>query len=312
MLRRKRLADYDKKNYYRYFSDLPANQGTKAFLEREIMVLSHTVEKGLSHKNIRAKFALENVGKLADYLKRYSEESEPDEYVLSLGSSILKKYADVNTQLGVPESELGIEFPVLSADCHPAGAYTVGKEDLFAASEAGFGQFSAARRSVRLYDARSKSIPNDILKECVSLAMTSPSACNRQSTRVKVVTESEKIREITKIQLGSSGFGENAGAMLIIASDMRYYMTSERRLPAFDGGLFTMQLVNALYYKKLGACILNGSLTGEQEQAIRSVINIPDYEMIAAIVAVSDIPDGESICVAYSDRKNAEDIVSYC
>ena len=112
------------------------------------------------------------------------------------------------------------------------------------------------------------------------------------------------------MQGGCNGFGENAGAMLIITSDISLYEPAERRIPMLDCGLFVMTLLYSLYENKIGSCVLNGSFTVEREKRMMEVIPIPDNEMYAAVIALSKIPSKEVIRVARSKKRNVKDIIT--
>lgn len=172
-----------------------------------------------------------------------------------------------------------------------------------------FNDYAQNRHSIRLYDC--KSVPIDITEiiACIKVAQKCPSACNRQSVRVKIVVNKDLIEKICEIQGGSKGFGDNAGALLIITSDISLYEPTERRIPMFDCGLFTMNLVYALLDKKIGTCILNGSFSPEREDRIRKMMVIPKEEMFAAAIVLSKVPENENVKVAHSCKRDVNQII---
>ena len=190
-----------------------------------------------------------------------------------------------------------------------AGNIQIG--DFFSKNKDDFDIFSKSRHSMRLYDSSGLQIERDVLEKCIRSSMNAPSACNRQAVRILVVDNKKIIKKISEIQKGATGFGENSSALILVLSDIRYYVTAERRLPMFDCGLFSMNLLYNFHYNGLGACILNGSFTEEQEKDLMNIIDIPDYEMLACVIAVSKINHNETIRIAKSARRNAKDIYRF-
>jgi len=221
---------YDINRYYKYYTDSAIGSNEKILYERDIMVLYHTVEKGLSHNQLKPLFGLENVKKISDYLQKYLRMENPDEYIVALATEILNEYNQVNRELGVAEEKLIFVPEVENIKRLDIGANTVSEAEYFQNASGSFSDVLLTRHSVRLYDTKSKKISTDVLKKCISDAMNCPSACNRQAVRVKIVTDESQIAKICEIQGGARGFGANSGALLVVTSDVRYYMISERRL----------------------------------------------------------------------------------
>ena len=278
--------------------------------EREIIILSHTIEKGLSHKNIKPLFGKDAVSTLLNCLIAYNKYNEKDSYVLELGTSIIKEYIEANKKVGVACDAL----PILPEELKQYANINVGAEifkvdDLFADCSDKFDSFALSRKSVRLYDQCSLPINYEEIIDSIRIAQYSPSACNRQAVRVRIITDADQIKKISEIQKGSRGFGTNAGAMILVFSDLRYYRIHERRLPMFDAGLFAMSLVYSLFSKKIGTCILNGSFERCQMNELKRVVNIKSYEMLATIITLNKMNDCDEIKVAKSTRKELDRII---
>ena len=303
----KKQLEYDVNKYLNQYTTPLSLEKNKTTLEREIMVLSHTLEKGLSHKKIKPLFGYKVMTQLCEYIKEYSQTTGLDEYILSLGVSIWMEYNKVNSNL----NDKLFEIPEhLKKYCNSeVGAFETSKDNYFKYINSNFESFSNSRRSVRLFDTKSDEIPLELIKKAIGLAINAPSACNRQAVRVQIITDKELINKISSIQGGNRGFGENSGALLIIKSNLNYYYPNERRIPMFDCGLFTMNLLYALHFYQLGACVLNGSLSEEQEIDLKNVVNINDNEIIASILSVVNIPDDETIKIACSFRRKPDDII---
>lgn len=277
---------------------------------RDILVFCHVVEKGLSHKRIKPLFGYERVCLIADSLNNYIKKGGNDEYIIGIAVSTLKHYNDINESLGVAKDKL-ISIPEVNISNDLCiGVKELSAEEYFSYSSSPFSSLSKARRSIRLYDCSSEPIDVNEIMSALDVAQQCPSACNRQAVRVKVVMNKDKIATISEIQGGSKGFGENAGAMIIVTSDISLYEPEERRIPMLDCGLFIMNLLYALYEKRIGSCVLNGSFSVDREIKMRKVVPIPQNEMYAAVIALSKIPQDEVIIVANSIKRNLKDIVA--
>ena len=282
----------------------------KKSIERDIIVYSHTIEKGLSHFKIKPLFGYVKTKNLYDLLLKYNKYDEKDEYILKLGVSSIEKYNEVNIKLGIDNEKLFIiPKEMQKYNTYDVGAYKINEKDIFSKNDMDFENFAKSRHSIRLYDTQSEKVDKNILLKSINLAQTAPSACNRQSVKTTIILEKDKIKKISNIQGGSTGFGENAGALIIIKVDLNKYQIQERRLPAFDAGLFAMNLLYSLHYYKLGVCTLNGSFTKKQINELKNVIEIKDSELIVSIFAINKVPRGKDILIAKSIRRPLNDII---
>lgn len=301
-------------NYVREFSlygaDSPFAYRKGKDLERNILIQSHVVEKGLSHKKIKPLFGYKRVSIIYDSLREYSDKYHADDYVISAAISSLNTYNSINRVLNSDAESDVFEIPEMNNQIRdiPIGAEEVTREEFFEGAHKQFSDFCKCRHSLRMYDSYSKEIEFEELLKCIELAQICPNACNRQAVRVKVILDSKRISEIAQIQGGADGFGDHSGAILIITSDISLYTMAEHNLSMIDCGIFIMNLVYALYEKELGSCVLNGCLDKKKESNLRRIVPIPENEMVAAIIAVSNIPIEETVKVAKSKKRKAVDI----
>ncbi len=294
---------------WKYYCD-SSNSNRNGYREAHIiLVYSHIIEKGLSHKNPKPLFGLKRVKAISESLYQYIDKGGCDSYIIDTGVAAIKKYNTYNANLGVSEM---IPIPETAEsrviNQIQIGTYETTKESLFKNADQTFTQLCNTRHSIRLYDTKSQPIDKLRLIKCIKLAQRCPNACNRQSVRVKVLLDNEKIEKLESIQGGCTGFGKNSGAILIVTVDLGYYASSENGLPMLDAGIFSMNLAYALFEDHLGSCILNCAFTTKQEKQMRELCPISNSEIYAAIVAVSDIPDNEAVRIPLSDKR--PDIIS--
>ena len=70
-----------------------------------------------------------------------------------------------------------------------------------------------------------------------------------------------------------------------------------------------MNLLYALHYQQIGACTLNWCDSPEDDEQIRSLLNIPASETITLLIACGKAPE-VSFKVASSPRVKAQKIVT--
>ena len=305
------LSDY--RRYGKYYADGSASAGNGGREARSILINSHVVEKGLSHRDPKPLFGWQRVSSIAEDLDRYVKKGGRDPFVLGLGTAAVEKYNRFNRDLGCGEDKMiRLTDPVLETERRPVavGAEETGLDAFFADSRSAFSALCAHRHSLRPYDEKSLPVSRERIVRCVRAAMAGPSACNRQSVRVHAVTDRDKFAEIEDIQGGARGFCQNCGAILVITADVSLYASGEHHLPLIDSGIFVMNLAYALYEEGLGACILNLEMDARQEKRLRACVAAPDREMFAAAVAVSDLEKGP-VRAPVSAKRDVDDILRF-
>ena len=305
------LANYVK--MFRTFSadsDFAVNNGRRA--ERSVLIQTHVLEKGLSHKSLKPFFGYKRISTIPSSLKEYLDKHGDDNYVIGMATSAINTYNDVNSAYKAASDCQLLSAPDTNRETvspPPVGSEEISRDEFFEGADKKFADFCKSRHSLRMYDCKSEKISYERIKNAIEVARFCPNACNRQAVRVKVILDPQRIQEISKIKGGADGFGGNSGAMLIVTSDISLYTMGEHGLALIDCGIFIMNLVYALYEKELGSCVLNCCLTEEQEENLREIIPISKSELVSAMICVSDIPKNETVKISKSERRPLEDIV---
>jgi hypothetical protein len=131
--------------------------------------------------------------------------------------------------------------------------------------------------------------------------MTAPSACNRQSVKCHLFCEAEMVQNILKLQTGNNGFGHMVPQLIVLTSDTTMVGTKEYNDSFTNAGIFAMNLVYALFYYKIGSCILNWSVLPNEDRNLRTLTGISENELICLVIAIGK-PTG-SFRVALSKRQ---------
>lgn len=269
----------------------------------------HRLEKGMALPSPRYGFGRDVVVRLIRSIGRY-EAAYGSSDVTRFGRGALAEYRRFNAAKIAPELESEIDrFLVTETSSNPCGGVAaLTSETLFPFDRDDAQRFLLSRHSVRQFDSR--PVPEEVLQNAVRIAQQAPSVCNRQSARVFVSTHREKMNEMLRFQNGNRGFGDQLGAVIVIASDMRAFTSlGERNQCWVDGGIFAMSLALALHSLHVGACMLNWSVEPGRDRALRRCLGIDDNYAIITMMGAGYPPD--RLVVAASPRRRTESIVQF-
>ena len=305
MIKVKRLFDYDRKLFLKHSGAL--NLNTKESLMAQIIMAYHVIEKGLTMPRRRQDFGRPVVLLLIQLLGEWVKSYGCDDDQVQYAGGVILAYKDMHVKCSevLTDSEFWRRVELFEKSWNYNNislqrSYT--KEEFFKNSNASFAEFAHARHTCRWFRG---VVSLDILQQAVALAMTTPSACNRQHCRVHCVSNHEIRDAIYDIQKGKGnrGFGEDADKLLVLTADLQDLRWIEERNDIFiNGGMFLMNLSYALYYYKIAHCILNWSVTIAADKTIHRLLSIAESERVIAMIACGNAPD--KFYVANSPRKS--------
>lgn len=288
------------------------NNSAAEKVKRDLTLLYHIVEKGLTMPEPRPGFGKQVVIDLCKVVVRYERMNlDFDALEFSQSVTVLKEYAAFHTEIGfkldneVTENLLKIinRFE----NVHGTNQLETTEANYFESVNAAFDVFNKSRYSVRSYT--NKTIPLDVLSQCVDMAQKSPSFCNRQPTRVHIVKSTQKKEAILAIQNGNRGFGHLAETLIVLTSVISVTKDiHERNENHLNGGMFAMTLLQALHFNRIAACALNWSVDNVKDMQMRKILGVPDNEVILLVISCGYPP--ESFKIASSPRKKAQEITS--
>lgn len=304
----KLLCDYDSERFmrglgFKHASSLP-------YLSTVLKIRAHGIDKGFSMPNFHCGFGLQKIPLLADYMHRYEQAGgklTSPEYRFCL--CVLEKYRHVHSAQGyeLPDNINHILNELLSAS---DGTQVVHKKcsraDFFASSHGTWPEFCKARHSVRAFTG-----PADLDKilEAVDMARSAPSSCNRQYIKAHIYENRELAVKVLALQSGNAGFGEEAQQVIVITADMNGIMwPTERHDLWFNAGLFTMNLLNSLFYLHVGACPLLWLDSRERNHVLQQMADIPANEVVTALIVCGEVY--EEFVLANSDRRPVHEYVT--
>ena len=268
----------------------PANSLSDANLEALISIEYHRLEKGLSHPKRRASFGADAALRLKDALAAANARG-------------------LCTPITMYASEVlaGHQKVVAGDQAESVGCRILSRDAILSCSSISARPFFSSRHSIRCFDA-SQPASLATIHDAISLAIHTPSVCNRQTWRV-LICESEEARlAALALQNGNKGFGHLASHVLIVASDRACFASiGERNQPWIEAGLFSMSLVYALHALGLGTCCLNWSVDNQRDAELKKALTIPESYAIAMMIAVGSLPS--EISVAESRRRSPHELI---
>ena len=278
---------YDAKKYIDYSNTLQKNQ-TKERLRADIIKRYHAVEKGLTMPDRRLFFGREVIVVLIEECNEYRISYGIHEPQVRQAVKVLYEYMIVHEDAGVhldPELKSLITNLISDYNISISTSQNCCKvEDYFSKRDSKFKEFSLSRSSVRNYS--NKEIPMQLLESAIALALHAPSACNRQPSRVVIVSNKEKIDGVLSLQNGNRGFGHLADKLLVVSVDLSGFGGSiERNLGWVDGGIFSMNLLYSLHHFGVGACPLNWAVDPERDAKLHKICGIPEHNRIVLVIS---------------------------
>jgi nitroreductase len=307
------LKDYERQvSSFRHARSDDGLSGARA----RMIFHAHAIEKGLSRSNFRPGFGKIAVPGLAKEINAWlaAGRSTDDTFFIS-STGVMRAYLERHATLGEDVSHFWSLFGeqaqeiINNAHLHEGGVLHAsdGREsDDVQGEDRGFLDVVYGRRSVREYT--DQPVTDDEISRAVSIAMQSPSVCNRQAARVHQFEDPAVIKAVLDLQGGFAGY-QMPPRLLLVSSDLDAFLFATERNQAFvDGGLFMMSLLLGLTEVGLGSCSLNTAMGTKKETAIRKLIDIPDHEVFISFIAVGHYD--EEVLVPRSKRVEPEMVLT--
>lgn len=274
-----------------------------------LLVTSHVLEKGITMPNRRLGFGYERVRlvieKCRSCISKYG--SEPNEIQSAITD--LCDYLSIHEKesFQLPEDIItGIRELENYRANNKTSSWMLFTPDTFFKEYSSFEDFTNSRHTCRYYSK--EPVKLDKIIDCIRIAQTAPSACNRQSTRVHII-QSQKAKEVVlKYQNGSRGFGQDADKFLLITADQSAWDIKQSKSAYIDAGLYTMALLYAMHENKICACTLNAHIYSNEIKDFYKEIGIPQSEIPIVFIAIGNAT--KEFLIAKSDRITTETIYS--
>ena len=297
---------YDKEFFKKHNMNTESNLNKLGY---ETVIHTHTLEKGMEHFELRP-FAVKKTAYIIDLIKRQSKyEGFEKKFAYINGVNSLRAYKtiyeehnwkDKNEYKTVTEFLKNYE----NVEKQKAGAYILTKKELESDYKIDYLKFVKSRHSTRNYKKEPLKIED--VKAAVEMAKYSASACNRQYIKLHYYPTGKMKDNVIKYALGKGGLYLDGVNTFIITFDVNGLTgAGERNQGYFNAGLYSTNLVNALHSLGIGTCFIQFANSVKEEDALKKMNDIPEYERIAVIL-FAGYYDEKSI-FAVSPRKSVEE-----
>lgn len=296
-----------------YVNKICGNKDIVGFYEGEIIRNVHSIEKGLSLEKPRFFFGIPKIIEMldltAEYVKKQGYSIDIVNMALDAVDAYKKYHQDVldNPKLTVIISKhdaLRKLYPKQDDLC--AGTLTVQRQ----VDEKQFDNLKnlvMQRHSVR--DFSKESVPMELLQKACGLALHAPSACNRQGTRIYILTGEHK-KLLENWLSGIGGFAEEVDKYIIVTAKISVYRFEEACQfqyvvsPSILAGYLSL----ALQSLGIGACLIQRPLVRTKLwEDLSKKLDVPDDEQVVLMIGVGMLKEQYNVPV--SNRMSYETIV---
>ena len=215
---------------YYFYSDycfykkhcLEANISDEDHLSARIMLVMHQLEKGMSFTNSKREFGGEKAKSLVLIVRKCISTYGLND-ACKIAINILHEYikrgnATHNADILKMINSLCGEYSDFICDGY-AGVKLISEPPVF--NKALIEDFFYSRSSVREYSE--SPVTENEFKEALSFASCTPSACNRQASRVHFFNAKDMIKKLIENQLGDQGWCNNASACFVVTVNESYF-----------------------------------------------------------------------------------------
>ena len=278
--------------------------------ELNILLLSHSLEKGMGIDNPKIGFGQEKAKKLLDAIAAFTlcVKVPKSSYVYNEGMSVLGQYIKFTMDSGCEVTELEKNYREL-LNCYGCDVQNAGYEYVDVAAlydrvdlNASL-RFLASRRSIRSYEKR--PVEGDVVEKVLAAAASAPSACNRQPVKVYWTNTDTEVEKISKLIPGNKGFEDKIPNWAIVAVDRNMFGEQECLQWYLNGGIYAAHLVLSFHAFHIGACIFQMPIVWKYIQEIKEIAGIPKHYAIACIIGFG-YPKEKVKCLC-ATRKSASE-----
>lgn len=298
---------YDMKMFYKHSNVFNENSFEK--IEAKIILNYHGIEKGFVHNEVRPRFAIKRVKNLMAQLEAVEKDYFHNSQTL-IAEKVLIDYYEYHLKQNISIQDY---FPEKKydriksrTDIKEKTYINKNSEEYFSDINKSFDLFSSSRKSIRSFTDEKVTV--EIIEDVVRLASNAPSVCNRQPSKTYFINKKQLVDEVLDIQGGLAGFQKEINQILVVTVDRNYFYTiGERNQFYVDGGIYLLNLMYALHFKKIGCCPANWGKTHEVDKKAQKILKLKESEKIICVLAIGYIQD--NIKYTLSKRRPLNEIL---
>lgn len=290
--------------YFKYMANRN-NPNSLNKMQADLSIRTHALEKGMSIGNGKIGFGKPKAIALIKDLNKYKILNGKTDF-LTDSCNIINKYIQYNINNGAKMDDVKsifdefVERNEINLSNDGGGIINLTHQSILEGAQGNFSLLSQNRYTVR--DFGDDKIPLSKIEEAIKLCERTPSACNRQSWRVHLISNNTLKNWVFNSQLGCNGFYEKMQYAIIICADVSYYGFPEFNQAYVDGGLYAMNLMYALNYHDIATIPLTMQHKYNYTKNIKKKANIPVNEIPVILIGIGSYK--EQFKVACSSRNS--------
>lgn len=287
-----------------YINKICGNKKLTGFYEGEIIRNVHSIEKGISLKNPRLFFGISKIIKMLDLIMEYVKKQEYSMDIVNMALDAVDAYKEYHKDvLDDPKLKIIISKHNTLRNLYPKKDY-LSAGILRIKRQVDEKQFDSLqnlvmqRHSVR--DFSKESVPIDSLHKACDLALHAPSACNRQGTRIYILTGAHK-KGLENWLSGIGGFAEEVDKYIIVTAKVSVYRFEEACQFQYvvSSSILVGYLSLTLQSLGIGACLIQRPLVRTREwKALSKKLSIPVDEQIVLMLGVGMLKEQYNVPVS--------------
>lgn len=283
-------------------------------IECQLILDYHSVEKGLLFKETKARFAQQRILNLHPSLSLEIIKNNVSRSQIRVAYQVMCEYYELHQKLDADISDYYTQtqyedYKKILGDTYTSkfkGAIDYQKDEFYSHVTGNFSIFSHSRKSVREYTG--ELVPNELIEQAITLALNTPSVCNRQACKVYLLEDKARIDKLLAIQGGLTGYTQNINQVLLLTVDRNYFYTvGERNQFYIDGGMFLMNMLYALHFYKIANCPANWGKLIQEEKQLSGIVDLPESEKIICVVPIGVAKD--EFRVTLSQRRELNEVL---
>lgn len=283
-----------------------------SYIEYNILLLVHSIEKGLSLKEVRYGFGKAKIYHLLRLINLYNDRGyNIDNYAFKEAIAVLDSYIKfhknknykIDNEIKDKITSLKSKFiSVYENNIDMAGIKTYLAEELKQDKMFDFDKFISTRHSIRNFNT--DDVSEEIIDKALEMAQKAPSACNRQPNKVYYSLSPEINSKIDDIIPGNQGFFGHVNKYLIVTCNMEAFGSLEINQWYINGGIYSTYLLLALHSMGIGTCVFQWASIRDNDKNLKKLANIPDNEQIILVIGIGKYPDEINVPIAARKDKN--------
>lgn len=257
-----------------------------------ILLLCHSLEKGMSNPTPRQGFGVPKARTLIDEMVEWrAREGDP----VTRSFEWMEAAAILNSYLAMPTNkdatavrELASRFAAevgsvaRPAQLLPAGVQVLPSPELPPKAMDAFRAFLGSRHSVRYFS--DEPVAEATILDAIEMAGLSPSACNRQPTRVYYSTSPELNAQIGNLVPGNAPSRGHIPNYLVLTYDRRFFEPYETYQWHINAGIFAGYLSLSLHAHRVGSCMYQWPVASRSEREMSRLLGIRNKSESIALV----------------------------